>query len=223
MDDDARWERIASLGGIAFVVLNVIGTFLPGAPPSPDNAEDITKFFTDHTGAIQAGQALTGIAAIGLLWWLGSLWRIMSRAEGERPRMALVAAASLALAGALALLSGAINSATALRIKEIGSGAEVFYVLSTVVIATGGFALVAHLAAVASLNFRKHMFPAWITYLGWVAALGFLIGGFGSASDAKVFTIFGIVAFIVWCVLIVSISVLMWQGVGQQTAEAPAL
>ena len=118
MDDDARWERIAALGGFAFVALNVVGTFLPGAPPSPDNADDIAKFFTDHTGAIQVGQVLGGIGAIGLIWWLGSLWRIMSRAECERPRMALVAAASLGVAGGLALLSGAILSATALRISR---------------------------------------------------------------------------------------------------------
>src|SRR5204862_4795575 len=133
-----------------------------------------------------------------LIWWLGSLWRIMSRAEGERPRMALVAAVSLGVAGGLALLSGAILSATALRSKEIGSGAEVFYVLATVVISTSGFALVAHLAAVASLNYRKRMFPAWITYLGWLGALGFLIAAFGAASDASVFAIFGVVSFIVW-------------------------
>src|SRR5436853_3592514 len=110
MDDDARWERIAALGGFAFVVLNIIGTIPVGAPPSPDNAADITKFFTDHTGAIEVAQVLGGIGVIGLLWWLGSLWRIMSRAEGERPRMALVAAASLGVAGALSLLSGAILS-----------------------------------------------------------------------------------------------------------------
>jgi hypothetical protein len=219
--DDARWERIAALGGIVFVVLNVIGSFLPGAPPSPDNAEDIAKFFTDHTGAIQVAQVLAGIGAIGLIWWFGSLWRIMSRAEGERPRMALVAAVSLGLAGTLALLSGAINSATSLRIGEIGSGAEVFYVLSSVVISTSGFGLVAHLAAVASLNYRKHMFPAWITYLGWVGALGFLIASFGSASDAGALGILGLISFLVWCVWIVGISILMWQGAGQTATDSP--
>src|SRR5438034_384778 len=129
MDDDARWERIAALGGFAFVVLNVIATFLPGA--------------------------------------------------------------------------------------------QGFFVLATVVISTSGFGLVAHLAAVASLNYRKHMFPAWITYLGWVGALGFLVASFGAASDAGAFGIFGLVSFIVWCVWIVGISILMWQGAGQRPAQSP--
>src|SRR5260221_502996 len=33
--DDAKWEKYAALGGVAFVVLNVVGTPFTGAPPAP--------------------------------------------------------------------------------------------------------------------------------------------------------------------------------------------
>ena len=214
--DDARWERISAMGGIVFVLVTVVGAFLAGAPPAAsDSAAKITKYFQDHHGAIEASQVLNGIGVIALLWWFGSLWRMMSRAEDERPRMAIVAGLALAFAGGLALLSGAIVSATALRIDDIGAGAQIFYVLSTVVIASSGFALVAHLAAVSSLNYRKHMLPVWITYVGWLAALGFLVASLGSASDASAFNFIGLISFLVWCVWIVGISVLLWQGAGQ--------
>jgi len=215
--DDARWERIAALGGFIFVITNVIGSFLPGAPPSPnDSAAKIAKYFHDHAGAIEAAQVLTGIGLIALAWWFGSLYRMMTRSEDERPRMAIVAAVSLAVAGALALTAGGIFSATALRADDIGAGAEVFYVLGFVMLASSGFGIVAHLAAVSSLNYRKRMLPAWITYVGWVAALGFLIASFGSASDADAFGLFGLLSFLVWCVWIVGISIYMWKGAGQQ-------
>jgi len=34
--DGIRGERLAAAAGVAFVVLNVAGTFLPGAPPASD-------------------------------------------------------------------------------------------------------------------------------------------------------------------------------------------
>src|SRR5205807_1914137 len=135
-----------------------------------DSASKISSFFQDHTGAIEAAQVLGGIGAIGLAWWFGSLFRTMARAEDGRPRMAVVALVGFAFSGVLAILSGAITSATALRIDEIGDGARVFYTLATVVISSSGFGLVVFLAAFSSLNYRKAMLPPWTTYLGYLAA-----------------------------------------------------
>jgi hypothetical protein len=210
--DDARWERYAAVGGIVFVVLSVIGALLPGAPPAADaSVAKITKYFQDHTGSIEAGQIFLGVGMIGLLWWFGSLWRMMVRAEDGRPRMAIVALLGLAAAAGLVLLSGALTSTTALRIDDLGGASRFFYVLSGVVIATAGFGIVAFLGAVCALNYRASFLPQWVTYLGWLAAAGFLGASLGSASDHAAFFVLGFVSFLVWCVWIVGVSVLMWQ------------
>src|SRR5215471_8102759 len=87
--DEARWARYAALGGIWFVVLNVVGAFLPGAPPkTTDSALKIAKYFHDHHRAIEIGTLLLGLGLIGLFWWFGSLWRTMVDAEGGSARMA---------------------------------------------------------------------------------------------------------------------------------------
>jgi hypothetical protein len=123
--DDVQWERYAALGGIWFVVLNVIGAFVPGTPPSTDDSvHKIGTYFADHAGGIKTAGVLMGLGAIGLFWWFGSLWRRMIAAEGDRPRLAAVAAVSLAIGGALALASGAITAAIALDRKDIGDGAK---------------------------------------------------------------------------------------------------
>ena len=214
--DDASWERYAAVGGIVFVVLNVIGALLPGAPPAADaSVAKITKYFQDHTGAIEAAQVFLGVGMIGLLWWFGSLWRLMVRAEDGRPRMAIVALLGLAAAAGLVLLSGALTSTTALRIDDLGGGSRFFYVLSGVVIATAGFGIVAFLGAVCALNYRTSFLPQWITYLGWLAAAGFLGASLGSASDNAAFFFLGFISFLVWCVWIVGVSVVMWRGEGR--------
>ena len=76
--DDSKWEKYAALGGVAFVVLNVVGTAFTGAPPDPSKPEKVTKWFSDHTGAIEVSQFLGVLSVIAILWWFGSLWRRMT-------------------------------------------------------------------------------------------------------------------------------------------------
>jgi hypothetical protein len=216
--NESKWERYAALGGIWFVVLSVISAFLPGAPPSTDDsAEKIAKYFSDHAGGIQAAQLLAGLGIIGLLWWFGSLWRLMVTAEDGRPRMAVVALGGLALGGALALASGAITSTVALQHTQVGTSAKFFFILSVVLIASAGFGIVTHIAAVTSLSYRTNLFPPWINILGWIAALLFLVGTIGSASDSAAFGFAGLFGFLAWCAWIVVVSLNMWNRTEAET------
>jgi hypothetical protein len=210
--DESKWERYAALGGIWFVVLNVIGAFLPGAPPSTDDSvEKIAKYFSDHSGGIEAALFLSGLGMIGLLWWFGSLWRLMATAEDGRPRMAVVALGGLTLGVAMALASGAITSAVALQHKDVAGGAKFFYILSLVLLASGGFGIVVHIAAVTFLSYRTKLFAPGINIIGLIAALLFLIGTIGTGSDAAALGFIGLFGFLVWCLWIVLVSLHMWK------------
>ena len=221
--DDARWEKYAALGGVVFVVLSVVGSFIAGTPPAADDsATEIAEWFTDHSGAIQASQFLNGVALIALTWWGGSLFRRMARAENGRPRLSVVAIVGLVFGGTFALVSGAIMSATALRIDEIGDGAQVFYTVSMVLLSTSGFGLVAALAAISALNLRTKMLPQWLTFAGWLVAVLFLIGSIGSATDSAAFGFFGLVGFLVWCIWILGVSYEMWKRPTSAIAPASA-
>jgi hypothetical protein len=219
--DDSKWERYAALGGIWFVVLNVVGAFLPGTPPaSDDSAAKIANYFSDHADAIKCATLLLGLGFIGLLWWFGSLYRRMSEAEGGRPRMAVVALAGLALAGSMALVAAAILSTVALRIDDggVAASAKFFYIMQLVLFAVAGFGIVVHIAAVTSLSWRTKLFASWINVVGWIAALFFLIGTLGVVTDASWLGPFGLIAFLTWCVWIIGVSLSMWR----QPAATPA-
>jgi hypothetical protein len=220
--DGSKWERYAALGGIVFVVTNIVGAFLPGSPPSSDDsATEIAKYFSDHAGAIEVATLLLGIGVIGLLWWFGSLWRLMAKAEGERPRLAVVALSGLVVAATLTLVGASISSTVALRIDDaVAQGtAQFFFILSFVLFSAAGFGIVVFVAAVTSLSYRTKMFATWINILGWVAALGFLISTLGVVSDASWLFVAGLVAFLVWCVWVVAISIILYR----QPADAPAI
>jgi hypothetical protein len=210
--DGSRGGRVAAVAGLAFVVFNVAGTFLPGAPPASDaSTAKIAAYFKDHSGAIKAQLLLGGLGIAALMWWFGTLWRIMSRAEDERPRLAIVAGVALAAGLTLAIVNGVANATAALR-SESPDAQHLLYTLSFVVIAAAGFALGAFLIAVSSTTYRSRVLPRWISYLGFAAALAFVASGAGTVSDANVFNLLGLVAFLGWCIWILALCRVMWTG-----------
>jgi hypothetical protein len=219
--EDRKWERYAALGGFVFVVLNVVGGFLPGSPPAIDDSpKQIAAYFKDHNGAIQAAGFMAGIGTIALLWWLGSLWRMMCRAENERPRLAVVAVVSAGAGGTLAAMSGAFTAQTAIYIDSVGEGAKGLFTLSMITISASGFFVVAFLSAVCALNWRAQMMPRWTSYVGWLAAAGFLVASGGYASGRNLFGVVGFISFLVWCVWILAVSTFMWRGASTESTAA---
>ncbi|MEO5839332.1 MAG: hypothetical protein ABIQ73_15305 [Acidimicrobiales bacterium] len=220
--DDTRWEKYAALGGVAFVVLNFVGAALAGKPPAPDDSDEkIAEWFADHTGGIQASQFLGLLSVIALLWWFGSLWRKMAVAEGGRHRLSIVAALGLVFSGVLFLAANGVLSAVALRVDDVGTSAGFFYTLSSVLLSSSAAGIVTFLAAVSVLALRTRFLPQWVGYVGLLAALLFLVGGIGSASDSGAIMAFGFMGWIVWSIWTLAVSYELWKR--PATATVPVV
>ena len=220
--DDAKWEKYAALGGVAFVVLNIVGTAATGEPPAPDDSPDkITDWFADHSGAIKLSQFLGVLSVVALLFWFGSLWRKMSAAEGGRHRLSIVAALGLVFSGAVFMVANAMLSATAMRLDDAGGGATIFYTLSTVLLSTAGGGVLTFLAATSFLALRTKMLPAWMAFLGLLSAALFLVATIGSANDSSAFMIFGLLGFITWCIWLLGVSFELWKRPASASPSLP--
>jgi hypothetical protein len=209
---ESQGLRAAAAAGVAFVVLDVVVTFLPGAPPASNaSASKIAAYFRDHPGAIKAQLLIGGLGIVGLLWWFGALWQMLSRAEGERPRLAIVAAVSLATGVVLAMISTAFTAAAAIRVDNVDT-THLLYSLSLVVVSAAGFGIAAFLVAACVVLYRSGAAPRWTSYLGFAAALAFLGSTLGIVSNSNVFNVLGIAAFLIWCVWTLAISGVMWRS-----------
>jgi hypothetical protein len=209
--EEAHGLRTAAAGGVAFVVLNIVGTFLPGSPPATNaSAAKIAAYFRDHPGAIKAQLLVGGLGVVGLWWWFGALWRMLSRAEGERPRLAIVAAVSLATGVVLAMISTVFTAAAAIRVDNVDT-THLLYSLSLVVVSAAGFGIATFLVAACIVLYRSDVAPRWTSYLGFAAALAFLGSTLGIVSTSNVFNVLGIIAFLIWCVWTLAISGVMWR------------
>lgn len=211
--DDARWEKFAALGGVAFVVLNVAGSIAQGAPPaSGDSNEDVLKWIADHDSGIKAASLLGALSIIALVWWFGSLWRRMSAAEKGSPRLSVVAIIGLVGSGALFSASLAVLSTLAIQVDEVGAeSAKFFFVMSNALLSVAGAFLVTHLAAVSALGLRTAFIPKWLSIVGLVAALAFLVSTIGTTTNADIVMFAGFSGFIVWMIWILGVSVHLWR------------
>ena len=209
---DPAGMRVAAAAGVAFVALNVVTLFLAGAPPESDApAAKVATYFADHSAAIRAQLLLSGLGIAALLWWSGTLWRLLSRAEDDRPRLAAVAGVSLAVGLTLALVSGAMTSTAAFRVEDVAT-THLLWTLSFVLLGAAGFGIGVFLLAASTVFHRAQLRPRWITYVGWLAALLFFAGTAGTVTDAAGATTVALIAFLVWCVWILGVSVTMWRG-----------
>jgi hypothetical protein len=215
--DDTSWERYGLAAGIAFVVLVVIAALIGGSPPKPtDSAGKVFSFFRDNQDALKVGSYLNGLAAVAFLWFLGSLWARMRGAEGTASRVSVIALIGGIGALGLAFVGNAINAYLALYVGQLGRGAQGTYLLEVVFLAFSSFFLAVFTSATSVTILRYGFVERWMGWAGEVIAALWLVAGIGVADDnATIFTV-GFIAFLLWAIWLLVLSVLLL------TREAPA-
>ena len=221
--NDTQRDRGLALAGIVFVVLILIAGFLPGSPPKPeDSAAKIAKFVVDKGDELRWSGLVGTLGAIVLLAWLGAVWRLMRRAEGGVPRLAVGAALGAGFAAALFTVAGVIMSTVAtVGVPSVGvQRTRFFYLLFNALGAAGGIALALFVGAFSTVIIETGVLPRVMGWLGALVALVLLVAGGAVESTREVFFILGFVGFAGTALWVLIISVLMFRAAGVRT-EGP--
>lgn len=90
-------SRLAPLTGLAFLVLAIVTFAVSGEPPDPteDSAREIVDFYVDNHDSQIVSAILTAIAGTLLVFFGGSLRRVLRDAEGPNGTLSAVAFAGL--------------------------------------------------------------------------------------------------------------------------------
>jgi hypothetical protein len=215
--DDSSWERYGLAAGIVFVVLVVIAALIGGTPPKPnDSAGKVFSFFRDNQDALKVGSYLNGLGAVAFLWFLGSLWGRMRRAEGTRSRVSVIALIGGIGALVMAFVGNAVTSYLALYVGGLGPSTKSLYLLSVVFLAFASFFLAVFTSATSVTILRYGFVEQWMGWAGEVIAALWLVAGIGVADDnTTIFTV-GFVTFLLWAIWLLVLAVLLL------TRDAPA-
>jgi hypothetical protein len=217
-------EQVRRLGGavgIAFIVIALVGFFLPGAPPKADEVSKIATFFTDKRGSILASNYLTCLAFVFYLLFVGALRSSFGAADstGIRPGSAMlagaVAATSMVIAGN-AVVNGAVFQVAAAGDANLNHA--LYDVASDLFFAAGfGFAVFFAGAAVASA--LTHVLPSAMAPAAAVLAVLNAVSGVGFFAKSGFFAIGGAFGFIV---PLLSLAWVLWASIAMLRPPAPA-
>jgi hypothetical protein len=174
---ELRWGGFA---GLAFVVLVLLGKFLPGNPPGVDkSANEITSYLTDGRTSILVG-ALMLSAAAGLIIWFAAAFAEAMRERDERSDLHMALLAGSVLVGGAIFVNAAMTAATAYGVNGRDAAMTLMmYQWSAVLTTMIGFAAALPLAAAGVGVLRTRLMPNWLGYLALLAALVSFAGAFG--------------------------------------------
>src|SRR6266849_8482436 len=84
------WDRLAAGSGIVCVAGLLIGTFLPGTPPTvTDSRAKVIHYFVSHHRRGLLAEIIVGLGLLALIWFIGTVAATVRR-RGE-DRLAAVA------------------------------------------------------------------------------------------------------------------------------------
>ena len=170
-------EQWAGLGGVAYVVLFIVGVFVAfgGQPDGDADPARVQAYFADsgHRDRIGLGWVLFALGVFFFLWFLSSLRQRLRRldAGGLLATLALIGGvvyAALALAGMSLYMAITTMSDDTYRHtvypELIHAANDAGYVIH----ASGGIGAGAMIIASSAVALRAGVVPAW---LGWIGVL----------------------------------------------------
>jgi hypothetical protein len=184
---DSRWERWGPLGGIVFVVLFVVGLALNNIPSADDSAAKIANFYNDSGDRAQLiiSSYVLWLAGLFFLWFVASLRARLLAVEGAPGRLTSIVFGGGILFVAMLMVAAACFASIA---GDITFGDENFVGLDgarfipelgyPILFIAGMFAAIAMIDAVSVLIIRTGVFPRWIGWFGFFAAIALLFAGF---------------------------------------------
>jgi hypothetical protein len=213
----SRW---ASLGGVAYVVLFVIGVILlfGNSPDSSSAPAKIIAYYSKsgHRDRINFGWILVGLAIFCFIWFLSALRQTVRRLEGDDGFLTGLTAIGGAVYAVLALAGVAVETGIRTMSDDtyhhtvypglIHAADDVGWVLH----ASGGAGMSAMIIAASLAGLRAGAIPRWA---GWIGVAAGILG-------------LGLIAFFPWFVValwILVVSIGMFIRGGRDKAVAPAV
>ena len=205
-----KYEWLAPLTGVAFVIILIIGFLVGGEPPDVENpAQEIVDHYVDNKDSVQIGVGLEMIAAALLLFFVGYLRKVLRAAPGEGGMLPAVA-----LAGATVMAAGAAFDATiSFVLAESVDNIEPAAVQALQALWDNDWPPIALGASVLLLasGLSIALYGALPRWLGWIAVVLGVLG----------LTPIGFVSFLAGGIWILIVSILLTIQARAATAPPP--
>lgn len=220
----ANWDRLASLSGLAFIVLLIVSNAIFSPPALSKSNGKILAYFTNHHRAGLISGILAGLAVVAFVWFLGSLATTL-REAGEQRLAATAFGTGLVVAG-LAMVGTLIQTALVFRVAaDSPDTVRALYDVGALTFGMIGFPIAGMAAATGIAAIRSRVFPEWCVLACGAVAVVSIVGGialkthgFFSPTGAM-----GLIKFIVFLAWVLLTTGALWMHAKQpHTMARPA-
>jgi len=218
MPANARWERLSTATGLLYIafMLGFVAILFTSGKVGDDPA---LKLASVSANAPRTGTSalFLGLAGISVLWFVGTLRVVLSRAEGELGRLSMLAFIGGAIYAIFLLLGSfflefAVISATIDKYAPAVAVSLALGVDLTFFGAGWAFPCAVLLWASALVGMKKNALPRWLSWFSGALAI-LLIAGAGVTYVAGVLVILlGFALFLLW---VLATSVVLLRSVGR--------
>ena len=181
------WERLAAGLGIVFVALQLgVGAALGSAPALDAPVAEIQSYLVDDAGNVLLAATMGTLSAFFFILFLGSLRTFLRTAEGAPGSLSMVAfgaglvTITLATTAGLPTVALAWDDTAALADPGLVHAA---WNLNTLALVPIGSSAGAFCLAAAAIILRTRVTPAWVGWIGVLAALVSVIATFFLVAD----------------------------------------
>lgn len=218
---DRLWQRLGAASGVIYVVLLMVGNSISGGEESP-TAEASARAFAEaaRSTTIRVSFALEILGFLCFLLFLGSLWGVLRRAEGEYGWLSATAFGGGLVSLTIKLASAAPIFAALHRANE-GLDPQIARMLDDINGASfllSFFPLAVLLGACAIAVLRYGTLPHWLGWMAAVFAVALLGGGIvGTIYDWVDWAALPFLLFLLWTLVT---SIVLVQRVGKPISVA---
>jgi hypothetical protein len=212
--DDSFWERWSPVGGIVFAVLIAVSGLIAGSPPKlTDPTRKILDYLRDNQGVLRWSAYIGAVGTGFALWWAGSVWRTIRRAEGGSPLLAVTAVGGLLLGLSVAMVASIVTAVLATPGIAVGMSASELrfvFILGTALFGGVGIGIIAFAGAFSVVIIRTRVLPSFVGWFGLLVAIVWIPGAavMSTTRDAVYYITFaGFLLFALWA-LVTSITML---------------
>jgi hypothetical protein len=210
-------QKLAGAAGIFFIVLTLASGFIVSPPPTPnESATKFLEYYSDHRNALLLQGIVSLLANIPAFIFVGGLWNLLRREEGESGVLAPGAVFAFVTTGAVTSVIAGLYMGLAFSADGNGLDESSARTLGLLVILVNPaiFSIMSPAAALSGyVLWRGSKMPNWVGWLGLLTGLVLLVATF-SVANAGTFQPYGIFSFLGFLLLSaygISLGVLMWM------------
>lgn len=224
-------QRIAAASGLVFVLLVILSIIVnPEATPDADAAaSEFLAYVADEKDNIELSALFGALAAVALLWFVGTVTAALSRAETLAHGFTRFSWVTLA-GGLIAVALILVNSALLLTISATPEDtdpavARALIVASQICFVMAAVGFVAMFSSAGALILRCGGLPRWLGWHGlltgflWTLALFAVLAPEDNGGAFEVYWPLALIGFLVW---VVAASIALVRDVGRApVSETP--